>query len=225
MKFTRSTAHKLWIGDLLGGTFTKGEGEFDPSYLSIRGNQVSRVNIVGIIVDKGDTDNMMSFSLDDGSANISLRIWGDDRSIAEGINVGDVVLVLGRIRVYNEVRYVLIEVIRKVTASWAKLRRMELNKIYGDPIKVEKFDVDDVNSGPPQEVVSEDVVTEEVAGDVNEARGKIISLIESHDQGDGVDMEFLIKESAIENAEGVIQGLLKDGEVFEVQMGKLRILP
>ena len=38
-------------------------------------------------------------------------------------------------------------------------------------------------------------------------------------------MEFLIKESAIENAEGVIQGLLKDGEVFEVQMGKLRILP
>ena len=117
MKFTRSTAHKLWIGDLLGGTFTKGEGEFDPSYLSIRGNQVSRVNIVGIIVDKGDTDNMMSFSLDDGSANISLRIWGDDRSIAEGINVGDVVLVLGRIRVYNEVRHVLIEVIGPIFLS------------------------------------------------------------------------------------------------------------
>ena len=63
MKFTRSTAHKLWIGDLLGGTFTKGEGEFDPSYLSIRGNKVSRVNVAGIIVDKGDTGNMMSFSL------------------------------------------------------------------------------------------------------------------------------------------------------------------
>jgi len=217
MAYTRQTAHKVWVADLLNAKYVEGAGEFDSNYFSVRDVKVSRVNVIGIVVGREDKEGFAILSIDDGSGNISLRLWGADINMFSGLSVGDVVLVIGRVRMFGEVRYILPEVVKGVTPSWAKLRRMELNRQYGDPIKIEKFDVEDVDT-PPTEVVEEPVV------DVIEDRGKVLNYIEVNDTGEGVALQEVI-DCGVSNAEKVVQELLKDGEIFEVEMGKLRLLP
>jgi len=218
MKFARQTAYKLWISDLLNAEYNKGAGEFDPGFLTVRNLEVSRVNLVGVVVDKSNLDNYMIVTLDDGSGGITLRLWGEDINLFSTAEVGKFLFVIGRVKMFNNAKYILPEIIKVVNPSWIKLRRLELNRTYGEPIKIEKFNVEEL--GPPS-----DIVYEEVVGDVNEERGKILTILESQDKGDGVEIEKVIRESKVSNAEAIIQELLKDGEIFEVKMGKLRILP
>ena len=52
----------------------------------------------------------------------------------------------------------------------------------------------------------------------------IYNLIKSLDKGDGADIEDVIKESKINNCEDIINNLLREGEIFEIKKGKLKIL-
>ena len=51
----RQTAYKIRIKDILSSRYIKTEG-FNPNYLEINGQEVSRVNILGVIVQKGLID-------------------------------------------------------------------------------------------------------------------------------------------------------------------------
>jgi len=53
---------------------------------------------------------------------------------------------------------------------------------------------------------------------------EVIDLIRSMDQGKGVDLDELVKASSIVNCEQVIDHLLKEGEIFEIMPGKLKVL-
>ena len=69
----RHTAYKVWINDILINPIEKEEGEFGSIYVSFAGNKVSRVNIMGIIVDKEATDSFVSLVVEDGSASINVK--------------------------------------------------------------------------------------------------------------------------------------------------------
>ena len=39
-EFQRATAYKIWIGDLINGSYTKGSGQFDMGYVEIFDNHL-----------------------------------------------------------------------------------------------------------------------------------------------------------------------------------------
>ncbi len=52
----------------------------------------------------------------------------------------------------------------------------------------------------------------------------VLSIIEKLDKGDGVDIDDIIKESKFEDCEKVIDNLLRNGEIYEIRPGKLKLL-
>jgi len=53
---------------------------------------------------------------------------------------------------------------------------------------------------------------------------KVIEHIQKLDSGDGADTEEVVSNSGIDNAEDIIENLLKEGEIFEITSGKVKVL-
>lgn len=208
----RNTAFKVWISDLVSGTYGRGEGEFDSGYVEFKGRKVSRVNLVGSVVEKNQADNSLSFDLDDGSGVIRLRVWNENIASFLDVNVGDLVLVVGKVKEYNNFIYVVPEIIKRLdNFSWLKIRKLELTKEFGEPVRVET-----------QQKVSDSVVEEKVSD--GGAREVILGLIDKLDFGEGASVDEIVKQSGFVETRKVIDDLLRDGEIFELKEGRLRVM-
>ncbi|MEE9525072.1 MAG: OB-fold nucleic acid binding domain-containing protein [Candidatus Woesearchaeota archaeon] len=222
----RQIAEKIRIKDILGGRYVQEEG-WTPNYVETdSGKKVSRANIIGAVVEKeeGEELNYTSLVLEDGSGRISIRVFGDDLVKLEGINVGDVVLVIGRPREYGSERYLLLEIIKKIEdKKWIEVRNKELGKVAVvkkevqssvEPKQVES--VEEAIVGVDQQTVGESVVGGEISvGD------KIIEFVRAEDKGEGVEIEEIVKK--FENEDSV-KNLLSEGELFEVKPGRVKVL-
>src|SRR3989339_1539867 len=134
----RNVAYKIWIADLIKGNYFKGQEQFESGYVEIRNQKISRVNIVGSIVDKFTNENSLSFNLDDGSGVLRLRIWNEGTNAFSDVEVGDIVLVVGKVKEYNGFVYITPEIIRKIdNPLWLKVRKLELVKLYGEISRIE----------------------------------------------------------------------------------------
>ncbi|MBU1198449.1 MAG: hypothetical protein KKF46_08695 [Nanoarchaeota archaeon] len=198
----RETAFMCKVNDLLNGSFVKTEG-WNPSYFSTAYGDISRVNLTGVIVSKEQGGSVV---IDDGSGRILLRSFENDAF--ENINVGDLVLIIGRPRIYNEQKYVLPEIVKKIEQKWGVYRQLKL-EVLRKKIKVKKVE----NRIP-------------VKGDTQPVNyfQKILEFIKDLDTGEGAETEEVIKRSQAKNAEELIQKLIEEGEIFEVRPGKLKIL-
>lgn len=216
---TRNTAYKVWISDLVNGKYGRGQEQFDSGYVEVKGKKISRVNIIGGIVDKSLDMNYISVSLDDGSGFIKLKAWQENINLFSDVDVGDLVLVVGKVREYNNYIHVSPEIVRKLdNPLWLKIRKFELTKLYGEPLKVETPLVDEEKEETIAGIVEEKVVS-------GNTRGVILELIEGLDTGDGADVEDVIKSSNLgDSGRKIVEELLKGGEVFEVHSGKLRVI-
>jgi len=197
----RETAMICMVNDLLKGSFVKTEG-WNPSYFATELGDVSRVNIVGVVINKDASGGIL---LDDGSGKILLRSF--EGNSFTYVDTGDLVLVIGRPRIYNEQKYVLPEIIKKIDTKWGEYRQLQLKVLRKKtrPVKRE----------------ARILVEEEQP--VNYFQ-KIMIFIKDLDSGAGADMEEVIKRSAAPNAEELIRKLIEEGEVFEIKPGKLKIL-
>jgi uncharacterized protein len=224
----RQVAYKVWIGDLLKSKMVVTTGEMEPNYFSLYDKQVSRVNVVAFVVNKNEMENGVSLDVDDGTGQISLRAWQDDLKILEGFGIGDLVLIMGRPREFSSTIYIVPEIVRKLdNYAWIKFRKLELEKLYGLPLAKEEKEV---VSEETKEVVEEQVPIEEEVIEATpdlESTGKVISLIEKLDVGEGVDVKMMVDESDLSEAvvSSVVSELLKSGEVFEIKPGRMRVLP
>ena len=118
----------------------------------------------------------------------------------EKINVGDFVVIIGRPREFLSERYLLIEIIKVVDGSWARLRKSEMEKTYPEKNLQESSDyIFDDNY-----------------------KNKVVKAIKEMDKGEGVAVEEVF--SNFNYDEKIIELLLKDGNVFEVKPGKLKVL-
>ncbi len=202
----RQVAYKVKIKDLLSGTYVKEEG-WNPNYLVLEeGKQVSRINIIGTVIDK-PIDSGIGYQIavvDDGSGKIGLRAF-DVNSPINALNVGDMVLIIGRLREFGSERYIVPEIIKKVNdGGWVELRKLELNKnTKPNDNNVEVYDVG-------EEPISSD--------------NGIISLIKNLDKGDGADLSEVVEKSGEKDAEKIINNMIKVGELFEIKPGKIKIL-
>ena len=196
----RQTAYKIRIKDILDSKYIKNEG-FIPNYLQVGQQEVSRVNIIGIVVQKSETDNYTVLTIDDGTGKISARVF-ENSIVANNIGVGNVVVMVGKPREFSSEKYILIETIRNIDPEWAKVRKLELRKLEQPIVKLPAVQEDVMDLTPTN---------------------KILKMIKELDKGDGVSIEDLASENT-GDTDKIIDMLLKEGDVFEVKPGKIKIL-
>ena len=197
----RHIAYKLRIKDILSSRYIKTEG-VGPNYLQINRLEVSRVNVIGVVVQKSDMGSHSGLIIDDGTGKISARAFEND-FLLNNVDVGDVVLVLGRPREYLEEKYLLVEIAKKIDPLWAKARKMELKDFN---IMGGKAEEDNDNGGAIDE----------------NRKSRILKVIKELDKGEGVSIDDL--PSDLGNVDKIIGVLLREGDVFEARPGKLKVL-
>ena len=191
----RQTAYKVRISDVINGPFVKSEG-WEANHVVVNGLQVARVNLICIVVSKEFNENYKSIVVDDGSAKISVKSF-DNKFDFDNFEVGDSILLIARLREFSGERYLTPEIMKKVeNKKWLELRKLEIK-----PTKKE------------QKIFEEDV--KETSAD------RVIAIIKNLDKGDGVNFEDLVNHVKDEN---LVFELLKQGDIFELRPGKLKVL-
>lgn len=231
----RQTAYVVTAESLQNGRYEKSPGEFEPNYVILQdGRKVSRINIIAAVVSITEDPTFKSFIIDDGTAKMSARIF--DKELFQDIQIGDLILLIGRPREFGSEIYLVPEIMKKIQdPKWVEHRKVLLSKI--SPIKTttnitqtqeENFEETEVieivntqtdnantlTNKPPeikQDQESKDLTEED-----------IIEKIRKLDKGEGVFIEDLTKLS--ENSEKQVKNLLEQGEIFEIKPGRVKVL-
>lgn len=206
-QFKRHIAYKQRIGALLSGQPVIENERF--LYLNAGEKQIIRVNVVGNIVDKYENQGEKKYSfftLDDGSGQIKLKVFGEDADKFSRVTQGQTVLVIGVLRSFNNEVYVSPEIIRKIDARYLLVRKIEIEKIDS-----QKY----ISQSP--EIKRKQFL---------DAKDKILELIKNSEENSGITVEELSLKLSIsqEIINQEIQKLLENGTIFEPRPGKLRWL-
>lgn len=197
----RQIAYVVQIKDILNSVFVKEDG-FNPNYVKIGNKNVSRVNIIGAVIESKNEENFQNIIMDDGTGEISVRNF--EKRI--DIGTGDAILLIGRIRQFGNSKYLTPEIIkRNVDAKWSIVWRRNAIKNFG-AVK-DKDEIDEKT----------EFIYEEPKNNTN----NIISKIKDLDDGNGVSYDDVIKTPADEK---LIANMLLRGDVFEIKPGKLKVL-
>ena len=220
--FQRKTAYKLWINDILSSNFIREDDESRQNYVVFNRKQVSRVNIIGTVVQivKNDEKQFGSLTIDDSSAEIRVKVWNESVELLNNVNISDTVLIIGKIRGYNEEIYIAPEIIKKVDVLWELERRLELMNGSQDKAETSMQILD-----KKAEMIT--LITEEkIQEHAEPIRGKIINLIEKYDKEDGADIFDIMKESNLDASKfnQVVEELIKQGEIYQINPNKLKLL-
>ena len=200
----RQTAYKIKIKNLINGKYVKEEG-WQPNYIiTDNGKEVSRINLIGTVISKENEPTYQSMMIDDGSGKIAVRSF-ENNGILDNVDIGDVVLLVGRPREFNSEKYIIPEILKKTNQKLIQIRELELKK---QRLKEE-----------PEEEKAEEVA----AGGSKETQ-KIYDMIKLFDKGDGADVDDLIKKASIIDVDLLIKNLLEKGEIFELKPGRLKVL-
>jgi RPA family protein len=204
ISFMRQVARKTQISEIVTGEYIQ-ETEQAANYLLTKNQEkLYRVNLIGIVIDKEKSGSITNMLLDDGSGQLSLRVFEEINHV-EKIQVGDVVLVIGKLRTYNEEKYVSPEIIKIIDKRWLKVRALEIGEEVVEDNKME--------SGAVAEPEDEGLPFE-----------KITKLISDLDAGEGVPIEEVIEKSPWSDTEAIIEKMLESGDIFQNQPGKIKVL-
>lgn len=210
----RETAYKIQIGDVQKGTPIVEESKDSETeatkerfrFLELGNKQVVRVNIVANVIEKyisGGDRKFATITLDDASGQIRLKAFGDDIKKFEALNQGDTIVVIGLLRSYNKEVYIMPEVMKKLDPRYLLVRKLELESEMPKP----------VTAARKQEALA--------------LKDRIIEIIRSGEDNNGVDTEELItkiKDSSPDMIHQEIIKLLEDGMIYEPRPGKVRWL-
>jgi len=216
----RQVAFKVRISDILNNPYRKEEGWL-PNYVAVGSTKVSRANIIGVIVSKsaGENPDSENFVMDDGTGRVPLRFFRPD----DAIEVGDVVLLIGRPREFGGERYVVPEVLRRVKdPKWVEVRKLELASVKHHSVAApqQQYPVPDA---PRADQDSDDLLVETEDFSTN-PQTRVLDTIRSLDSGAGVSFEEISVKSGVDGAEAYVKRLLENGDVFEVKPGRFKVL-
>ncbi len=238
--FVRFVAVKCTIGRINAYTFVQ-EDEQNSNYLQTPdGQKIFRLNIMGIIVNKEKQGNITHLLLDDGTGKIILRSFEENKNVRE-LMVGDMVMVIGRVRVYNQEKYLSAEILKKIDSIWIKVRKLELKEEFeltetnlveeerkiplNTPIIIKPAIA--VASSTLNEGIEEEIIEEEIQGmPVNTQLfvQKILILIKELDTGSGAPIEEIISKSPLNETEKLLEQMLQKGDIFQNLPGKVKVL-
>lgn len=200
--------------------------------------KIYRLNLMAIILEKENQGNIVNFMLDDGTGTIILRSFEDNKRIRE-LNVGDVVMAVGKLRIYNHEKYISPEIIKKIDPDWLKIRAREMESLIQKIAK--KSSEPEVNIPIIKEDIKEEKIISvekleefEEFGEIEEVmieeknellpNQKIFQLIKEMDSGFGVAIEEVIHKSSLKDTEIIIQKMLEKGDIFQNSPGKIKVL-
>ncbi|MBU4502711.1 MAG: hypothetical protein KKA79_08995 [Nanoarchaeota archaeon] len=218
----RQTALKFWIKDIIQGTPLERE---DIRLFDVRGKEASRVNIMGIVVDKriNEENTFATITIDDSTETIRAKTWKEDIQKLDAVNVGDPVMVIGKIRIYGNEMAVMPEIVKKQETEWLLVRKQELEKEYEKPEEKEQVEQPQQQTEqPPRQIIEEEAVGQPT----ETSRQRIIQLIDKETSQQGIEISALIQKSGLkeQDAEEIIDELLKEGEVFQPRTGFLKVI-
>lgn len=236
----RNPAKKVRIKDILEGKFFHGSKEgFKESFLiSPFGQKISRVNLVGSVVDKflSEEENFASLTIDDGSGSIRVKAFGSDVENLKKLEIGDLVEIIGKIKEFNAELYISFEIGRKVEPNFEILRRLEVLK---ELIKQKRIfdEIKGMSNLPEEELINyarekygmEEECVRFILENLNmdkkvDYKPAILELIKRLDEGEGVEIAKIIELSNLPETEieSAIEELLNSGELFEPKPGILK---
>lgn len=236
--FFRFPAAKVSIQELEEGEYIE-EKEQNPNYIFIDKNKkIFRINIIATLVHKELRGSVTSLLVDDGTGKIIMRLFEENKT-AVNLEVGDVVQIIGKIRIFNQEKYIFPEIIKKINSLWLKVRSVELQK--DDKIekseKIQKGKTEIISNEKKENVkeiaknlIEDTVETFEIVSEEIEENDpllpfeKISKLIADLDKGEGVMIEEIIERSPLEKTEEIIEKMLENGDIFQNTPGKVRLL-
>ena len=215
MPISRLTAYKIWIASLINSPYVNNPGEFAPNYIRVNGKEISRVNIIATVVNKyiSDDANYVTIIVDDGSSQIRVKSWREDTLLLKEINVGDTILLIARIKNYQNEVYLLPEIVKKVNPNWELVRKLELLKGYGK-VKIEQV------TKIKEEIIpnAETTKIEEITFTSTNLRNELLNLIEKNEDKSGIILDEMKLELHKEVTEiyNILEELIKEGQVYQV---------
>jgi len=250
----RATAAKLSIQDLQDGELIandQGNVVAVETYLG----QVSRVSVIATVVDRYQATQerldeqgkgFATITLDDGTGVIRAKMWGDLSAKIANVEVGNLVLVVGRIRSFQGETYINGELIRVLeNPNWETVRMMELALSQADPHKLENqflsspFEFTQAEEAPSTSQQKElepgvwhsatatldQTMDEDPPAPSAELRRTVIQTIEKHDSEGGARFEQILEASGgvdEEVVEQVLIDLLSEGLVYEPEIHRYK---
>jgi RPA family protein len=235
----RLPAKKARIWDLVNGRFFPGnKTNMKPSFLiTPLGEKISRANLIATVTEKflNESENYGSLTLDDGTEAMRAKVFRENVKLLKEIEVGDLVLVIGKVKEYWGEIYLNAEIIRKIeNLNYENFRKLEIlrnfierNKIVEDIRSV----AEEADEKTAKKYAKEKYgMDEECVGLIVELKReidykpKILEIIESLDEGEGVEIGKLLEtiklpENVIEKA---INELLNEGRIYEPKPNVLK---
>jgi len=194
----KSIARIIPIRDIHKGKYIKEEG-WKSSYIQIGDLQAGRFNIIGIIVEKDE----QSITLDDSTGTI--KAFSFEGPIFSAYNIGDIVILIGRPRLFGEQKYIVPEIVKPLKEKeWIRYRSLCWGERKPEPVVEKKA----------EETVSEQDFDLDL----------IIDAIKKLDSGEGVTVDEIGKEIRKEDFDQHMIGLVERGEIFEIRPGRFKIL-
>ena len=213
----RAVAVRTTVGEIVAGTYVQEENQ---NYvLTVRQEKLLRVNVLAIVLGKEEAGTIMTILLDDGTGQIALRSFEQNKSIA-AVQAGDIIMILGKIRMYNQEKYLSPEIVRKVPPAWLKVRKEELRELFEKTPPPERGAelISSEGQMKPDNSLPHDFLPHDFPGQ------KIRQLITELDQGQGALMEDLLERSALPETEARLKKMLEEGEIFQNLPGRVKVL-
>lgn len=205
-KFKRNIAYKLRIGDILIGKPIINQERFQ--FLELGNKKIVRVNVIGNIVDKYQSEGEKKYlflTLDDGSGQIQIRVFGDDIEKFKEVQHGETVLIIGVIRYWNNNSYLSPEIIKEKNPKYLLIRKLELEKSRSEFQENKTIGKEQIKA----------------------LKDKVLDMIKNSEKDGGLETDKIITEIRDASPEIInqeIQKLLEEGIIFEPRPGKVRYL-
>lgn len=204
----RETAYKLRINDLLRANQIFEETDSPNKrlrFVELGDKKILRVNVIANVIDKYESEGerrFASITLDDGSGQIRVRVFGEDINKFADISHGDTLLIIGVLRFFNNEVYILPELIKKQDPRYLLVRKLEIEKSYSQ------------NNYQPKKQ------------EIKVLRDEVITMIKEAESREGIDKEELIMKikAQPELISQEIQKLLEEGIAYEPRPGRVRYL-
>ena len=215
----RITAVRASISDIVNGTYGEDNG---PHIISPYDVELRRVILVGFVVGKFNKEassegkRFVSITLDDGTDTIRLKVWGDEEAaLLDGVKENILVLVMGKIRKYEDETYLIPEIVKEITdPNYMGLHLLERYQAILTRSGVTMPEV--VEEG--QQLLS---TSPSKKSSVTGITKQILNYIELHANPQGVHMQDIVDffEAKGENSLSIqkkVFNLIADGSINEV---------
>jgi RPA family protein len=196
MQYKREIAIKLMIKDIVEADYSE---DLQNPFISVFGRQIKRVNCMGALISSVKTPGGFSLTIEDSTGSIMAQYFEDEIKA----NVGDIVNIVGRVRTFENEKFLVPEILKKVdNLLWMEYHRKNSPELLKNlSSSIEKVP-------EKQETTAE----------------KLLSCIRVLDDGNGAYVDNVVSTVRSPDSESQVKKLLELGTIFETAPGKVKIL-